>query len=102
MALPEETMAPSVSTPLQSTSAPSPSDEMGRTCRTLKMAGLSGPTSRLAANSISTPQRTSRCMMPSSSFRMSASGKVLYLRIWAKVTNFGPCGTGESTIRMFS
>ena len=88
--------------PFQSTSASMPSAEMGRTCRTLKMAGLSASTSRLAANSISTPHLTSRCMMSKSSVRMSASGKVLYLRMCAKVTNFGPCGAGESTMRMFS
>ena len=103
-ALSDFSSAPSVFISSQSTSTLRLSTDMGRICNTLNLGSLLGspPRSISAANSISTPHFISLRAMSSRSSTISASGKVLYLSIWANVTNLGPVGYAESTIRWFS
>ena len=90
--------APPQSISSQFTSAKRESADMGRTCSTLKRCRPSD--SRSAANSISTSHFISSRAISRRVRTMSASGKVLYLRIPAKVMYFGPSGNAESTIRI--
>ena len=99
MAQPDLRKEPFSSTLDQSTSLYIPSMDIGLICRMLKVAGSPAGS---AANSISMSQFTSFFIMPSRVSIMSARGKLLYFRILAKVTYFGPAGAAESTILIFS